>query len=168
MNRFQLSTILCLSICLPLTAQQSQSASTSSAPAPAAPTAQAADEAPQMSAASERTLALKNARTVYIDSQTIFLTASTLERALMKNKDWEKLNLNIVSNPSGADLEIEVHRLRFTHIHTYRLTDRKTGIVLGSGRVWALDGVLASGPMAEKIVSVIFAARFPTVTAQKM
>ena len=163
MNRFLLSALLCTGLCLPMMAQQSQPDSTPSYFVQAAPTGEPAANAPQASAASDRILVIRNARTVSIDSKTAFLTNSTLERVLLKNKDWEKLDLNIVSHPSGADLQIDVDRLPFTHIHTYTLTDRKTGIVLTSGRIRAFDGVVASGPMAEKIVSVIFAARFPAV-----
>jgi hypothetical protein len=168
MIRFALQVLLCLGLCPLLAAQQqSQPAST---PPDAVLTAAAphpASEAQPLDAASERILVLRNARTLSIDSKTVFLTTSTLERALMKNKDWEKLDLNIVSTPSGADLQIDVDRLPFTHIHTYTLTDRKTGIVLTSGRIRAFDGVVASGPMADKIVSVIFAARFPALPAKQ-
>jgi hypothetical protein len=142
MKRFLLSALLCSGLCLPITAQQS-------------------------SAASVRIQAIRDAHSIHIDSRTAFLTTSTLERALMKNKDWEKLDLNLVSSLNGADLEIEVDRLPFTHIHTYVLSDRETGIVLASGRVRAFDGVVASGPMAEKIVSFIFAARFPALPANQ-
>jgi len=87
------------------------------------------------------------------------LTVSTLDRALLRQKDWEKLGLNIVDNTVGADLELKVDRLVLTHIHTYVLTDKATGIVLASGRVRAFDGVVASGPMAEQIVKVLTSAR---------
>ena len=163
MNRFLISTLLCTCVCLPSMAQQSKQ-DTPTYSVETATASQLAATAQPSSAASDRIQVIRSARTISIDSKTVFLTNSTLERALIKNKDWEKLDLNIVSTPGTADLEIEVDRLPFTHIHTYTLTDRKTGIVLTSGRVRAFDGVVASGPMAEKIVSVIFAGRFPAVT----
>ncbi len=163
MNRFLISTLLCTGVCLPSMAQQSKQ-DTPTYSVEAATTSQLAATAQPSSAASDRIQVIRSARTISIHSQTVFLTNSTLERALIKNKDWEKLDMNIVSTPGTADLEILVDRLPFTHIHTYTLTDRKTGIVLTSGRVRAFDGVVASGPMAEKIVSVIFAGRFPAVT----
>jgi hypothetical protein len=58
-------------------------------------------------------------------------------------------------------LQLQIDRVVFTHIHTYVLTDRATGVVLASGRVRALDGVVASGPMAEQIVKILAAARIP-------
>ena len=121
--------------------------------------AQKAPDAPQSAAVAERVQAMKNAQTICIRSETIFLTASTLERALMKQKKWDRLGLNIIGETCSAVLEIDVDRLHFTHIHTYVLTDKSTGIVLAAGRVRALDGVVASGPMAEQIVKILSAAR---------
>jgi DNA-binding transcriptional regulator YhcF (GntR family) len=57
---------------------------------------------------------------------------------------------------------LNVDRLIFTHIHTYILTDKATGIVLASGRVRAFDGVVASSPMAEQIVKALSVARLPS------
>lgn len=119
----------------------------------------------QSSAVAERNQALKSARTIHINSETMFLTTGTLDRALMKQRDWDKLGLNIVTNPNRADLELQVNRVVFTHVHTYILTDKSTGIVLASGKVTAFDGVIASGPMAEQIVKILSAARLPAGTA---
>ncbi len=88
-----------------------------------------------------------------------------MDRALLKQKNWERLGLNIVESPHQADLELQIDRLIFTHIHTYVLTDKKTGVVLASGRVTAFDGVVASGPMAEQIVKILSAARLPAPAA---
>jgi hypothetical protein len=87
----------------------------------------------------------------------------------MRQTDWDKLGLSIVSNtcydnpraskPRSAELKLQIDRVVFTHIHTYVLTERATGVVLASGQVRAIDGVVASGPMAEQIVKVLTAAR---------
>jgi len=158
MNRLLIQAALCVILCPLLTAQQpGQPSSTTE-------TAQSAADVPQSSAGSQRIQAIKNARTICIDSETAFLTVSTLDRALMKQKNWEMLGLNIVNDPHGADLEIQVNRVVFTHIHTYILTDKATGIVLASGRVRAFDGVIAAGPMAEQIVKALSATRLPAPT----
>jgi hypothetical protein len=161
MIRSLLYAVLFASLCPLLVAQQPSQAASTSATAQPDQTARQAAEAPPPSAVSERTQSLKSARTIYIDSQTDFLTVSTLERSLMMQKDWDKLGLNIVGNACGADLELQVNRVVFTHIHTYVLTDKASSIVLASGRVRALDGVVASGPMAEQIVKILAAARLP-------
>jgi hypothetical protein len=180
-----LSVVFCLALCPLLMAQQpAQDASTPAAPQPAqsvqitgslqltqdASTAaiaaerlalmkQREAERPHYTDGFNRDTALKNARTIFICSQTDFLTNSTMQRALFNQKDWEKLGLNILNQISDADLELQINRLVFTHIHTYILTDRKSGVVLASGRVRALDGVVAAAPMAEQIVKILSAAR---------
>jgi hypothetical protein len=169
MNHLKIQAVLFLSVCPLLVAQQPrQAASPTTAsllgPAGKETVGQEAADAPQSSVVTERALAIKNARTICVNSETDFLTDSTLERALMKQKNWDALGLNIVGNGCKADLEIEVHRVVFTHIHTYVLTDKATGIVLAAGRVRALDGVIASGPMAEQIVKILSAARLPAST----
>ena len=121
-------------------------------------------EQPHYTGAFNRNAALANARTIFICSETDFLTNSTMQRALFNQKDWEKLGLNILNNTRDADLQLQINRVVFTHIHTYILTDRKAGVVLASGRVRAIDGVVASGPMAEQIVKILSAARL-TATA---
>ncbi|MGA2651663.1 MAG: hypothetical protein ABSF28_14120 [Terracidiphilus sp.] len=163
MNRFAM--LLFFILCPLLTAQQPTQVGSTSDPSRSALTGQPAADVLQPSAASERNLAIKKARTMFISSDTAYLTVSTLDRALLKQKDWEKLGLNIVDNTVGADLELKVDRLVLTHIHTYVLTDKATGIVLASGRVRAFDGVVASGPMAEQIVKALSAGRLAALSA---
>ena len=119
-------------------------------------------EQPHYTGDFNRNAALKNARTIFICSGTDFLTNSTMQRALFNQKDWEKLGLNILNNTRDADLQLQINRVDFTHIHTYILSDRKTGVVLASGKVRAFDGVVASSPMAEQIVKILSAARVQT------
>jgi hypothetical protein len=160
MNRSMLLSTLCLILSPLLVSQQPQRAASSFAAWPAPDSKQAAD-LPQSSVGSARNLAIKNARTIYINSETDFLTVGTLDRALMQQEDWEKLGLSIVSEPRNADLEIDVNRVIFTHIHTFVVTDKASSIVLASGEVRAFDGVVASGPMAEEIVKILAAVRRP-------
>lgn len=168
MNRLMIQAVLFLGLCPLGLAQTEQAASPSSSSDSASAAQQAADVQPT-GAVAERMHAIKNAQTICIHSDTLFLTVSTLERALMKQKDWDRLGLNIVGDAAGAtcnaDLVIDVDRLHFTHIHTYVVTDKNTRIVLAAGRVRALDGVVASGPMAEQIVKVLSAARLPAGSA---
>ena len=127
--------------------------------------AQLSAAVPQSSAAivgSDPKQILKNARTIYIRSKTSFLTVDTLDRALVQQKDWGKLGLTIVSDPRVADLFIEIDRPLFTYVHTFVITDKKTTIVLASGKVTAFDGTIASGGLATDIIKIFSAARFPT------
>ncbi len=187
MNRLMIQAFLFISICPLLMAQQpAQNASTAAAQPTQAiqitgslqltHAAQEPVEEHLLTAADlDREQILKKALTLCIFSNTDFLSPATLSRALLNNKDWEKLGLSIVdspryfnprvSKPRAAELQLQIDRVVFTHIHTYVLTERTTGVVLASGRVRAIDGVVASGPMAEQIVQILSAARLPARAA---
>jgi len=126
--------------------------------------AQIAAAIPQSSAAianADPHQILKDAKTICIRSKTAFLTVDTLQRELVLQKDWEKLGLTIVQDPRVADLFIDVDRPLFTYIHTFVLSDKRTSIVLGSGKVTAFDGTIASGGLTKDIVKIFAAARLP-------
>jgi S1-C subfamily serine protease len=105
--------------------------------------------------------ALKTARTVFIRSKTSFLTVDTLDRALAMQKDWPKLELAIVQDQRVADILIEIDRPLFTYVHTFVIVDKKTSVVLGSGKVTAFDGTIASPDIAKNIVKIFATARLP-------
>ncbi len=121
-----------------------------------------AADVPQSSAAlagSDPKQILKDSRTIFIRSKTSFLTVDTLDRALALQKDWPKLGLTIVQDQRVADLLIEIDRPLFTYIHTFIIVDKRTTIVLGSGKVTAFDGTLASDTIAKEIIKIFAAAR---------
>src|ERR1700759_3095733 len=62
---------------------------------------------------------LKNAKTVYVLSKTMFLPVDTLEHALTTEKDWPKLSVTMVDEKRAADVLIEVDRLSTSRIHTF-------------------------------------------------
>ncbi len=107
---------------------------------------------------------LKNAKTIFIRSKTSFLTVDTLDRTLVMQKDWGELGLTIVQDPRVADLLIEIDRPLFTYVHTFVIVDKRTSIVLGSGKVTAFDGTIASGGLAKDIVKIFTSARLPSVS----
>jgi hypothetical protein len=96
---------------------------------------------------------LVHARTICIETKTVFFTPETLERKLMVEKDFAQLGLVIVKDPKVADLLIQIDRPLFTHQRTYTVFDPKTTVVLLTGNVRAFDGTLASGPIAKQIVA---------------
>lgn len=104
---------------------------------------------------------VQNAKTIYIHSKTSFLTVDTVDRALELEKTWPKLRLTIVQDPRVADLEIELDRPLFTYVHTFVITDRKSSIVLDSGKVTAFDGTIASGGIAKDVVKYFSSIRIP-------
>jgi hypothetical protein len=56
---------------------------------------------------------------------------------------------------------IEIDRPLFTYVHTFVIVDKRTSIVIGSGKVTALDGTIASGGIAKDIVKIFSAVRVP-------
>jgi len=108
--------------------------------------------------------ALKKAKTIFIRSKTSFLTVDTLDRALIMQKEWPKLELVIVQDPRVADLLIEIDRPLFTYVHTFVIVDKKTSVVLGSGKVTAFDGTIASPDLAKRIVKIFADARLPATS----
>jgi S1-C subfamily serine protease len=129
----------------------------------------AAAAVPQSSAAisgAQPQQILKNAKTIYIHSKTSFLTVDTLDRALALQKDWPELGLTIVQDPRVADLLIEIDRPLFTYVHTFVIVDKRTSIVLDSGKVTAFDGTIASGGIAKDVVKVFAAAKLPARSKQ--
>ena len=102
---------------------------------------------------------LKSAKNICVQSKTSFLTVDTLDRALVLQKDWSSLGLTLVQDPRVADLLIQLDRPLFTYVHTFVIVDKKTSIVLGSGKVTAFDGTAASGTLAKDIVKIFAADR---------
>jgi hypothetical protein len=126
--------------------------------------AKMASDVPQSSAAiadSDPKRMLKDAKTIYIHSKTAFLTVDTLDRALALQKDWSKLGLAIVQDQRVADLIVELDRPIFTYVHTFVIVDKRTSVVLGTGKVTAFDGTITSGPLAKDIVKIFSAVRLP-------
>jgi S1-C subfamily serine protease len=102
---------------------------------------------------------LKEAKTIYINSKTMFLTVDTLDRALALEKLWGKLGLTIVGDPRVADVTIEIDRPLFTYVHTFVISDKRTSIVLGAGKQTAFDGTIASDGLAKDIVKIFAQAK---------
>jgi hypothetical protein len=96
---------------------------------------------------------LAHAKTICIETKTVFFTPETLERTLLAEKNFEQLGLVIVKDPKVADLLIQIDRPLFTHQRTFTVFDPKTTVVLLTGNVRAFDGTLASGPIAKQIVA---------------
>ncbi len=106
---------------------------------------------------------LKRARTIYLHSKTSFLTIDTLQRAMLLQKDWPGAGLTIINDPRLADVAVEIDRPLFTYVHTWVLTDRSSSVVLGAGKVTALDGTIASGDIAKQILKLFRDAHAPAV-----
>lgn len=80
--------------------------------------------------------ALTSAKTVAIEKSSLHPSRQALEKELLKRKDWQDLNLNLVRHKDGADLFIEIGYVSLswiTHRYVWRVYDNKSGTVIAAG-----------------------------------
>ncbi len=80
--------------------------------------------------------AVRSAKTVAIEKSSLNPSRQALEKELLKRKDWQKLNLNIVRFKEAADLRIEIGRVPLslvTHRYVFRIYDNRSGTVIVAG-----------------------------------
>lgn len=121
----------------------------------------AAEENTRIAETNPRAL-LSRARTLFIYSGTSFFEDVQLQAALRKHDEMDTWQLAIVDGWQKrdiADLHVDIDRPLFTYTFTYKITDRKTGIILATGKVTAFDGNLAAPLLADRIVDEIRKAR---------
>lgn len=121
----------------------------------------AAEEAAKVAATDPRAL-LSNVRTLFISSDTKFFEEVQLQNALGKRDEMRAWQIGIIdggTNREKADIFIEIDRPLFTYTFTYEMLDRKTGLVLGTGKVTAIDGNAAAPLLAAKIIEEIKKAK---------
>lgn len=123
-----------------------------------------ADEAGRINDTSPKGL-LSHARILFIRSNTDYFETVQLQNALRKRSEidaWQIAMIESWDKREVADTEIEIDRPLFTFTFTYKIEDRKTGIVLATGKVTAWDGNGAAPLLAERIVDEIRKARGET------
>lgn len=121
----------------------------------------AAAEAARIAETSPKAL-LRNARVVFVDSDTDFFEPVQLQNALRKRTEFDNWQMAIVdgwNKRDNADIFIDVDRPLFTYTFTYKITSRSSGIVLATGKVTAFDGNDAAPKLAERIIEEMRVAR---------
>ena len=93
------------------------------------------------------------ARSVTVCSRDSHIPVDTLIGELLAQKGFSDFDLNIVRDSRAADLVIQIDHPLHLFDFTYIVTDRRTGVVLASGKVIAWDGIRAAPPLAKKVVS---------------
>ena len=96
--------------------------------------------------------ALQNAKTIAITKSSLNPSRQELEKALLKRKDWQKYNLNIVRLKEDADLYIEIGFVPLsliTHRYVFRIYDRQSGTVVTAGETTSWGSL--SGNLAREI-----------------
>jgi hypothetical protein len=121
----------------------------------------AAEKSARIAAKSPRAL-LGRARTIFVSSNTSYFEPVQLQNALRKCSEFEVWEMAIIDGSDKrdvADMIVEVDRPLFTFTFTYKITDRRTGILLTSGKLTAFDGDGAAPLLAKRIVEDIKKAR---------
>ena len=129
----------------------------------------AAEEAARIAETSPKNL-LRRARILFIQSNTEFFESVQLQNALRKCEEFDTWEMAIVdgwNKRDVADIIVEVDRPLFTYIFTYKITDRKNGILLSTGKLTAFDGNVAAPKLAQRIIEDIRVARGETKPKKK-
>ncbi len=95
---------------------------------------------------------LKNAKIIYIYSHSELISDQMMENSLMKNSDFKNWKLLIVNDRDLADIIINVEHQLFTWDYRFTITDKRTSIVLLSGKTTAWDGKIASDKFTKEIM----------------
>jgi hypothetical protein len=103
--------------------------------------------------------ALAKARTLRVTTRTTYFTPFMLEKELLNNSEFRNLGIRVLDGVQGGDLSVTVDRPVFTYDFTYSIKDSRTGTVLATGKVTAIDGPHAARGIAKKVVQELEKAR---------
>jgi hypothetical protein len=95
---------------------------------------------------------VREARTVYV-SENRHVEKKYLEYKLGKYAELRDWGLMLVTDPSAADLVISIDKAALNYIFT--LTDRRTSVIVTSGKCVAVNGRLAAEYLGKEIVKKI-------------
>jgi hypothetical protein len=106
---------------------------------------------------------LASARTIYVQSHSVYVRRKSIEDALMKKKGFLEMGYAIVKDLSEADLKLEVDHTALTLRYPYSVTHLKTQIVVATGTVHSLRFLNdVPGDTADSFVKQAKAARAAT------
>ena len=95
--------------------------------------------------------ALRNARTIFIRSKSVYFKPQSLEQALVNRGEFQDWGLVVTRDEADADLVIEVARKLFTNRFVYNVIDPRANRVLMGGRIGSLGGTV-EGQIADSFV----------------
>jgi hypothetical protein len=102
---------------------------------------------------------LRSARSIFVESHTIWMKGNLLQDALYIRPEMREWGVHVVDDRNGADIYIDVTRPWLTYDWIFKMISPKTGMVLGEGKVTAIDGPAAAQRLAIDIVNRIRSAR---------
>ncbi|HEX5874904.1 MAG TPA: hypothetical protein VFY60_09675, partial [Pyrinomonadaceae bacterium] len=100
---------------------------------------------------------LRSAKTIYVKSSSVLVGASVVETKLQKRPEFSQLGLVITRDEGAADLILELGHDVFTK-YVYTAIDRRTNIVVASGKLSSLGGTVA-GKVAKRFLKQMSQAR---------
>ena len=95
---------------------------------------------------------IREARTIYV-TQSEHVEKKYLEYKLGKYDEMRDWGLMLVADPAAADLVITIDKTALNYIFT--LTDRRTSVIITSGKCVAVNGRLAAEYLGKEIVKKI-------------
>ncbi len=102
---------------------------------------------------------LRDFRTIYIISRTVWLKLDLMQQALQRQPALRAWGVALVADPKVADVRLTVDRVLFTWTWTYEMVHQNTGIVLASGKLNATAGGSAADHIAQVLVQRIAESR---------
>ena len=102
-------------------------------------------------------VALRSARLIYVRSSSLLVGATVVEEKLQRRTEFSQMGLAITREAEAADVILELHHDRFTK-YVYTAIDRRTNIVLASGKLSSLGGTVA-GKVAKRFLKQVMQAR---------
>jgi hypothetical protein len=107
---------------------------------------------------------LRKFRTIYIDSQSMWLKANVMKSAIYKKKEFLAWGITVVDQRELADVVLRIHLVGGTEDYTYDLQHVNTSITLDSGKVTGFNPILwmsgnaAAPKIADAVIRAIRAA----------
>ena len=102
---------------------------------------------------------VRTAQSIFVESHTIWMKGNLLQDALYIRPEMREWGVRIVDDRNQADIYIDVTRPWLTYDWIFKMISPKTGMVLGEGKVTAIDGPAAAQRLAIDIVNRIRSAR---------
>ena len=108
-------------------------------------------------------VALRSAKLIYVSSSSLLVGVSVIEAKLQKRAEFSQMGLVITRELEAADLILEVQHDVLTK-YVYTAIDRRTNMVLASGKLSSLGGTVA-GKVAKRFLKQLLQARATAVLA---
>ncbi len=102
---------------------------------------------------------VRSAQSIFVESHTIWMKGNLLQDALYVRPEMREWGMRIVDDRNEADIYVDVTRPWLTYDWIFKMISPKTGMVLGEGKVTAIDGPAAAQRLAIDIVNRIRSAR---------